>query len=55
MLDFCTGKNRATTLEGVGGVENVPDEGGPRPFLGRGVLREGFSSLFFFHPLHAVL
>ena len=41
-------KNKTTTPWGGG---NVPDEGGPKPVLGRGgVLREG-SPLFFHTPM----
>ena len=32
------------------GVENVPNEGGPKPAFGRAVIREVFLSPSFFHP-----
>ena len=35
-------------------VENVPDEGGPKPVFGRGVLRDVFLPLLF-SPTHGVL
>ena len=52
---FLYRKNRALTLEG-GGVQNVPYRGGvPKPLFGKGVIREVFHPLFFFHPPHFLL
>ena len=53
VVDFCTGKTRALTLEG-GGKRTIRGGGGPKPLFGKGVIREVFHPPLFSTP-HGVL